>query len=76
MSAAGLRLDRVSGELSLTPMRKSLRVPLLPLTDWKKMRCPWLTVRTREGVTTASISDRELLGKLVVRIDGAELEQA
>ena len=40
------------------------------------MRCPWVTVRTREGVTTASISDRELLGKLVVRIDGAELEQA
>jgi hypothetical protein len=76
LSAAGLRLNRVEGELHLSPVRSSLRVPLLPLADWKGMRCPWLTVRSRDGVTTAEISERDLTGKLVVHITGAEEEQA
>lgn len=76
MCAAGMRLNRVAGELYLAPVRPSLRLPLLPLVDWKKMRCPWLVVRNRDGVATAEISERDLLGKLAVRVTGAELEQA
>jgi len=72
-SAAGLRLNRVDGELYLAPARTTLRVPLLPLADWKNARVPWLTVRSREGMAVAEISERNLLKGLSVHLSGAEL---
>jgi hypothetical protein len=75
MSAAGLKLNRLEGELQICPVRGTLRVPLLPLVDWEEMRAPWLTVRSREGVATARISNRDLLGDLTVQVTGAELEK-
>jgi hypothetical protein len=74
LSAAGLRLNRAAGELVLAPLRSTLRVPLLPLADWEAMRIPVLTVRNREGVASASISERDLLEGLTVTVLGAELE--
>ena len=74
LSAAGLRLNRVARELWLAPVRGTLRVPLLPLVDWAKMRAPWLTVRSREGVAIAQITERDLLKGLKVHVTGAELE--
>ena len=74
MSAAGMRLNRVDGTLVLRPLRTTLRVPLLPLADWERMRVPILTVRRREGVTVAQLSERDLLEDLQVDVVGAELE--
>ena len=51
-----------------------MRVPLLPLADWKAMRIPVLTVTHRDGVTLARISERDLLDGLTLTILGAELE--
>lgn len=73
LSAAGLRLNRLDGELRLRPVRSTLSVPLLPLADWEQMRVPVLTVRQREGVAVARISERDLLKGLQLRIEGAEL---
>ena len=74
MSAAGLRLNRVEGELTLCPVRSTLVLPLLPLADWKQMRIPTLTVRRREGVTLVRVSERDLLEGLTLTVVGAELE--
>jgi len=76
LSACGLRLNRIEGELHLGPVCSTLRVPLLPLVDWQKMRAPWLIVRCRDGVALAEITERDLLGDLAVRVTGAELETA
>lgn len=76
MSAAGMRLNRIEGELHLCPVRKTLRVPLLPLVDWREMRAPWLVVRSRQGVTVAQITEEDLLGNLTVHLTGAEMESA
>ncbi len=74
LSAAGLSLSRLEGQLTLRPVRSTLRVPLLPLADWEQMRVPVLTVSRREGVSTARISERDLLEGLTVRTIGPELE--
>lgn len=74
MSAAGLRINRVDGELTLRPVRSTLSVPLLPLADWEEMRIPLFTVRNREGVAVARISERDLLKGLTLTVVGAELE--
>ncbi|MFW6457696.1 MAG: glutaminase domain-containing protein [Planctomycetota bacterium] len=76
MAAAGMQLNRAEGELQLTPVRRTLRVPLLPLVDWANVRAQWLKVRTREGVSTARIENRDLTGDLTLQVRGAELEQA
>ncbi|MFW6045223.1 MAG: glutaminase domain-containing protein [Planctomycetota bacterium] len=75
MAAAGLKLNRVDGELLLCPVKGTLRVPLLPLVDWENMKAPWLTVRTREGVATARIENEDLAGKLTVMVSGAEIDE-
>ncbi|MFO8008105.1 MAG: DUF4965 domain-containing protein [Candidatus Brocadiia bacterium] len=74
MAAAGLSLNRLEGELTLRPLRGTLDVPLLPLADWKEMRIPVLSVRTRQGVSVARISEPDLLEGLTVTVMGAELE--
>ena len=74
MSAAGLRLNRVKRELHLSPVRTTLRLPLLPLADWRNMRVPWLIVYCREGVAIAQVTERELLDGFAVHLTGAELE--
>jgi len=74
MSAAGLRLNRVDGELTLCPVRSTLRVPLLPLADWEGMRIPVLTVRRREGVTLLQLTERDLLKGLTITVLDGELE--
>jgi len=76
LAAAGLRLNRVEGALTLRPARSSLRVPLLPLADWEGMTIPVLTVRRREDVTVVQITHRELLKGLTVTVAGAEEEPA
>jgi hypothetical protein len=75
-AAAGLRLNRIEKEVHLSPLRSTMRVPLLPLVDWKKMRAPWLVVRNRDGVAIGQITERDLLGDLSVRTMGMELEKA
>jgi len=74
MSAAGLRLNRLDGELTLRPVRSTMSVPLLPLADWGHMRIPVLTVRRREDVAVARISEKDLLEGLTLTLVGAELE--
>jgi hypothetical protein len=75
-AAAGLRLNRLDNQLALQPVRSTLRVPLLPLADWDEMRVPVLTVKSRQGVAVARISERDLLAGLGVSVTGAELEPA
>jgi hypothetical protein len=74
MAAAGLRLDRLAGQLALQPLRATLRVPLLPLADWEGMRIPMLEVLHREGVAIARITNDDLLEGLAVSVTGAERE--
>ncbi len=74
LAAAGLRLNRMDKELVLSPLRSTLRVPLLPLADWERMRVPELTVRNRDGVAVARISEGDLLEGLKVSVLHAELE--
>lgn len=74
LCAAGMSLDRLEGQLTLKPLRSTLRVPLLPLADWRQMRVPVLTVKTRQGATSARISEQDLLGDLTVTVVGPELE--
>jgi hypothetical protein len=74
MAAAGLRLNRLDGQLALQPVRSTLRVPLLPLADWEEMRVPVLEVRHREGVALASITNDDLVKGLTVSVTGAERE--
>jgi hypothetical protein len=76
MAAAGLRVNRVDGEIHLAPLGGTLNVPLLPLADWKNMQVPWLRVRSRDKVSVARITNQELLGKLSVHMTGTELEKA
>ncbi|MHC4788195.1 MAG: glutaminase domain-containing protein, partial [Planctomycetota bacterium] len=73
-SAAGMSVNRIDSQLTLRPVRTTLTVPLLPLADWEGMRVPVLTVRNREGVAVARISEEALLEGLTVRVIGAELE--
>jgi len=74
MSAAGLGLNRLEGQLTLRPLRSTLRVPLLPVADWENMRIPLLSVTNRQGVAVATITERELLEDLTVTAVGVELE--
>jgi len=74
LSAVGLRLNRRDGELTISPLRSTMRVPLLPLADWEQMRIPVLTVRNREGVAVARISERDLLKGLTLNVVGAEVD--
>ncbi len=74
LGAGGLSLNRLNGQLTLRPIRSTLRVPLLPLADWEEMRIPWLSVTTREGVSVARISEPGILQDLTVNVIGAELE--
>ncbi len=41
---AGLQFDRVSGELSVAPLRTPLRLPLTIFADWRAGTVPWLVV--------------------------------
>jgi hypothetical protein len=75
ISAAGMKLNRRERRLHLSPLRGTLRVPLLPLADWKNMRAPWLIVATRKGVTEARISEPGLLKGLTVSLSGAKLRK-
>jgi len=74
-AAAGLRLNRLDGELVLSPVRQTLRVPLLPLVDWQAMRAPVLTVRNREGVAVATISQKQLLEGLKLTVLNVEMAE-
>ena len=76
VAAAGMRLNRVENELVLAPVRQTLCVPLLPLADWETMRVPTLTVSSREGVTIADVSERDLLKGLTVKVLNAEMAEA
>ncbi len=75
VAAAGLRINRVEGEMHLAPVRRTLRAPLPALADWKAMRVPWVIAETRDGVTTVRITERDVLGGLKVHVVGAELEK-
>ncbi|MCD6416360.1 MAG: DUF4965 domain-containing protein [Planctomycetes bacterium] len=74
LSSIGFGLNRIDGELTLRPLRSTMHMPLLPLADWKEMRVPWLTVKSREDVAIAFISERDLLADLTVTVIGAQLE--
>ncbi len=75
MAAAGLRINRLGGEILMAPVKRTLRIPLLALADWKKMRIPWINVDTREGITTVRCTEVEMFDKLKVEVVGAELER-
>jgi hypothetical protein len=65
----------VEKELTLNPVRSTLRVPLLPLADWEGMRIPVLTAKRREDVTLVHLTERDLLEGLTLTIlGGGELE--
>jgi hypothetical protein len=76
MAAGGMQLNRVDSDIHFAPVRNTLRVPLLLLANWQEMRVPWLFVDTRDGVTTARITERELLQNFTIHMTGAELEQS
>jgi len=76
LSAAGLRLNRLDGELVLSPVRETLCVPLLPLADWEGMRIPVLEVRRREGAAVACVSERDLVKGLTLKAPACRLEPA
>lgn len=75
LAAAGFRLNRLEGELFISPVRTTLDVPLLPFADWERRRVPWLRVRQQEGVATARISNRDLIEGLTLETVGVELEK-
>ena len=62
---AGLSVNRQRGRVELRPLRRPLRVPLLPFVDWKRCRAPWLVAQPGRK---AFVSRPELLKGLTVRI--------
>ncbi len=75
-AAAGMRINRIENELYLSPIRNSLKVPLLPMADWENIRIPWIQAETSEGVKTVRITDKDLIGDIKVHCIGCELEEA
>jgi len=69
-AAAGLSVDRVAGQVALSPVRVPLRVPLLPLADWEQGAVPWLDVSLVDGEVRARILRPELLKGFTVTIFG------
>jgi len=41
---AGLQVDKVTGRVSVAPVRAPLRIPLLAYADWQAGSVPWLTI--------------------------------
>ena len=39
-----LQINNFTHELHISPLRQSMRIPLVFLTDWKKLQMPWVTV--------------------------------
>ncbi|MGQ9730009.1 MAG: glutaminase domain-containing protein [Candidatus Zipacnadales bacterium] len=67
-AAAGLRIDRVQGDVIVAPVRAPLRIPLTVFADWEQERVPWLEVLAGEGGLLATLDAPELLGGLRLRM--------
>lgn len=52
---AGLQVDKVSGLVSVAPVRTPLRVPLLTYADWAAEKVPWLNFEPKDGQTQVSV---------------------
>ena len=39
-----LQINNFTHELHISPLRQSMRIPLVFLADWKKLQMPWVTV--------------------------------
>lgn len=57
----GVQYDKVVGKLQVAPVRRPLRLPLVQLADWERMRVPWLTAEGGEDGAEIEISNRDLL---------------
>jgi hypothetical protein len=65
-AAAGLQLDRVTGTVSLAPIRLPLRVPLTALADWDGERVPWASISVVDDSVSFRVTPRELVDGLAV----------
>jgi len=53
-ATAGLQVDKITGRVSVAPVRTPLRIPLLAYADWAGGKVPWLDiVAEKDGVGVA-----------------------
>jgi xylan 1,4-beta-xylosidase len=57
-AALGFSLDRKARTVRLSPVRAPLRLPLVALADWKRMRVPWAEVGLDGGRVRVKIDGR------------------
>lgn len=63
---SGARLDKVAGQLQLSPVRVPLRLPLLALADWENERVPWVNFSLQNGAVKLEIENADLLTGLEI----------
>ncbi len=66
-AAAGLQVDKVTGKVSVAPVRTPLRIPLLAYADWHAKKVPWLTLTANGEELEVSVN-----GDLPVQIGTRE----
>jgi len=60
-AAIGLKLDRVEGNIVISPLSIPSKIPLLPLADWEERRAPWANVKCEGGRIAADVEGRDLI---------------
>ncbi len=56
----GLKIDRVEGELIVSPLSVPAELPLLPLCSWEEMRAPRASVMCEGSRVVVEVSERDL----------------
>jgi hypothetical protein len=68
-AALGFCLDRGRGVMGLGPVRAPLRLPLVALADWRRMRVPWCEVAIDQKCMRVTIDGRLPKGLKVVMVE-------
>ncbi len=68
-AALGFCYDRKEKRVGLSPVRAPLRLPLVALADWKRMRVPWCDVGLTDGCLEIEIEGKLPRGTEVVVVE-------
>ncbi len=68
-ATAGLQVDKITGRVSIAPVRTPLRIPLLAYADWAKGEVPWLDIVAEKDSVGVAVGE-ELPVEVRVRKPG------